>query len=82
MDENITPDHLPWYQSRVMIGALVSAILKLVAAVGVTVQVTDEQTQAIVTVLVLLGSLVGDYVAAKARVTQTAAPPLTLKKRS
>lgn len=76
------PETLPWYQSRVMIGALLSAVLKLVAALGVTVQVTDEQTQAIVTVLVLLGSLVGDYIAAKARVVQTTAPPLTLKKRS
>ena len=76
------PTDMPWYRSRVMIGALLSAVLKLVAALGVTVEVTDEQTQAIVTVLVLLGSLVGDYIAAKARVVQTSAPPLTLKKRS
>lgn len=77
-----TPETLPWYQSRVLIGALLSAILKLVAAFGVTVQVTDEQTQAIVTVLALLGSLVGDYMAARARVTQVTAPPITLKKRA
>lgn len=76
------PDTIPWYQSRVVTGALISAVLKMVAAFGATVPVTEDQTQAIATVLALLGSLVGDFVAARARVVQKTAPQVTLRKRS
>lgn len=71
------PTVLPWWKSRVIMGALTSAILKLAAGFGLLVEVTDDQTQAFVTVLLLVASLVGDAVAARGRITQKYAPPIS-----
>ena len=71
------PVEMPWWKSRVIIGALLSAVLKLVAAFGVAVDFTGEQEQAIVTILALIGSLVGDFIAARARVEQKHAPAIS-----
>lgn len=79
------PETLPWWQSKVIVGALISAVFKLIFALLVLfeydVPFADEEMQPIVDALVLLVSLVGDFIAGRARVTQRAAPPITLKRK-
>lgn len=71
-----TPTDLPWYKSHVIVGALVSAIFKLLATIGVATDFSEEETGAIVTLAMLLISLLGDYVAGRARLVQRTAPPI------
>ena len=77
------PQTLPWWKSRVIVGALVSAIFKLIFAVLVLFDVdapfADDDLQPVVDAIVLLVSLVGDFIAGHARVTQKAAPAITTK---
>ena len=81
----MTPETLPWWESRVIVGALISAVFKLAFAVlavfDVDVPFTAADLQPVADALVLLVSLVGDAIAAHARVVQTAAPPVTLKRK-
>ena len=57
------PQTLPWWKSRVIVGALVSAIFKLIFAVLVLFDVdapfADDDLQPVVDAIVLLVSLVG-----------------------
>lgn len=77
------PETLPWWKSRVIVGALVSAIFKLLFAVlvlfDVDVPVGDDDLQPVIDAIVLLVSLVGDCIAARARVVQVSAPTITTK---
>ena len=79
------PANLPWWKSRVIVGALISAVFKLVFAVlvvfDVDVPFTADDMQPVADALVLLVSLVGDAMAAQARVVQKAAPPVTLARK-
>ena len=72
------PDHLPWWKSRVIIGALVSAALKMLYLTGWAGEIAPEDTEELIDVAVLLASFVGDFIAARARVKQDAAPPITI----
>lgn len=81
----IAPATLPWWKSRVIVGALISAVFKLVFAVlvvfDVDVPFTADDMQPVADALVLLVSLVGDAMAAQARIVQQAAPPVTLTRK-
>lgn len=74
-----TPAELPWYKSRVIVGALVSAIFKLLATIGVATDFSEEESGAIVTALMVGISFLGDYIATRARLTQKTAPPIRLR---
>lgn len=70
------PTELRWYQSRVLVGALISALFKALAAIGVATDFSEEETGAIVTIIMIGISFLGDYIAGRARMTQTSAPPI------
>lgn len=74
-----TPATLPWWKSRVIVGALVSAGLKILYLTGLIGEVAPEDEAAWLDVAVLLASFVGDAIAAQARLTQKAAPKITGK---
>ena len=74
------PETLPWWKSRVIVGALVSAALKILYLTGLAGELAPESESEWVDVAVLLASFVGDAIAARARVVQEAAPPITLRK--
>lgn len=80
----MAPATLPWWKSRVIVGALISALFKLIFAVLVLFDIdapfAEAEMQPVVDALVLLVSLVGDAIAAHARVVQKVAPPVTLRK--
>ncbi len=74
------PETLPWYKSRVIVGALVSAVLKILYLTGWVGELAEGDEAQWVDVAVLLASFIGDAVAAQARVVQEVAPPITLRK--
>lgn len=74
------PETLPWWKSRVIIGALVSALFKLLFALGLSDEIADDELSAFVEVALLLASFVGDFIAARARVVQKVAPQITVRK--
>lgn len=80
----MNPETLPWWKSRVIVGAGISALLKLIFALlvlfGHPVEFADEDLAPVIDALVLLVSFVGDFVAARGRITQKVAPPITLRK--
>lgn len=71
------PATLPWYKSHVIVGALVSAVLKILYLTGIAGELAPEAEAEWVDIAVLLASFIGDAVAARARVVQEAAPPIT-----
>ena len=81
------PDQtLPWWKSRVIVGALISAVFKALFALlvlfDIDAGITDDELAPLVDALVLLVSLAGDFIAARARVVQVYAPPITLRKET
>lgn len=74
------PETLPWYKSRVIVGALVSAVLKILYLTGWVGELADGAEAQWVDVAVLFASFIGDAVAARARVVQEASPKITVKK--
>lgn len=73
------PHSLPWYKSRVIMGALVSALLKILFLTGLAGEIAPADEAQWVDIAVLLASFIGDAVAAQARVVQKSAPPITVK---
>lgn len=74
---NEPPATLPWWKSRVIVGALVSAICKLLFALGAVAAVAPDEEAAIADALLLVISIVGDAVVVQARLSQKFAPPIT-----
>lgn len=74
------PDTLPWYKSRVIVGALVSAVLKILYLTGLAGELAPEAEAEWADVAVLLASFIGDAIAARARVVQQAAPAIVSSK--
>ncbi len=72
-----TPETMPWWKSRVIVGALLSAALKILYLTGVMGEVAPDQEAAWLEIVVLLASFFGDAIAAHARVTQKVAPKIT-----
>lgn len=79
-----TPATLPWWRSRVIVGAAISAALKLLfvlfALLDIDVALSEKELQPAIEGLFLLVSFAGDFMAARARVVQKEAPPITLHK--
>jgi len=78
------PESMPWWQSRVIVGALISAIFKVIFAAlvlfGHPVDYAAEELAPLIDALVLIVSLLGDLIAGRARLAQVAAPAITLTK--
>jgi hypothetical protein len=74
MEMNDVPLALPWWKSRVIVGALVSAVTKVLALSGVTTEIAPEA--AWIDLVLILASLAGDFIAIRARVVQVSAPPI------
>lgn len=73
---NDVPLALPWWKSRVIVGALVSAVTKVLALSGVTTEIAPEDEAAWIDLVLILASLAGDFIAIRARVVQVSAPPI------
>lgn len=69
------PDTLPWYKSKIIVGAIVSILTKVLVLTGVLDSAFDagQLTDA----LVLIVGLIADFVIAISRKTQKAAPAIT-----
>jgi hypothetical protein len=73
-------DNLPWYKSKIIIGALISMIGKILVLSGVVSKFAPEDADALTNVILLLISGVGDLIAITSRVVQKTAPPISLRK--
>ena len=73
-------DNLPWYKSKILVGAMISMLGKVLVLSGVIGVFAPEDADALTNTIVLLASGVGDLMAFGARLTQKAAPEITLKK--
>ena len=78
---NTAPEVLPWWQSRVILGTMLSALAKflfaLLALLNVDVSLTEQEVAPMIEYAILAISFIGDFVAGQARVTQKFAPPIT-----
>lgn len=71
-------DTIPWYKSQVLIGALVSILLKVLVLTGLVAEVTPEDSEQLASTIVLVLSGLGDLWAMRARLVQKTAPAVTL----
>lgn len=74
---NGTPSAMPWYRSKIIVGAAISIITKLLVASGVIAELTPADSENLANLIVLVAGGIGDLVAIGARVTQKAAPAIT-----
>jgi hypothetical protein len=70
------PDNMPWYQSRIIIGAIVSIVMKLLVATGVLGEVGLDDGAITDAVLLVIGGIADLWIMYQ-RVTQKAAPTIT-----
>ncbi|WJY18667.1 hypothetical protein QQS45_13860 [Alteriqipengyuania flavescens] len=77
MDLSYPPETMPWWKSRVIVGAAISILLKLLVVAGLTGEFTDEESRQLVDLALILISAAGDVVAIGARVRQRYAPKIT-----
>jgi len=71
---------LPWYKSGIMVGLIVSLLLKAAVVSGLVTEVSDEQAAAVTNAVVLVLSGLADLWAMRGRLTQQGSPTITLKK--
>lgn len=73
-------NELPWYKSKILVGALISMLGKVLVLTGVLGEFTTESSEALTNTIVLVMSGIGDLMAFGARITQKTAPEITLTK--
>lgn len=71
------PTHLPWYKSKVIVGALVSAASKLLIVTDVAGGLAPGDEAVIAEAIVLGAGLIGDAAALGGRLYQRFAPRIT-----
>lgn len=69
------PSELPWYKSRIIIGAIVSISMKILVATGVLGSALDDKAVTDAALLIIGGA--ADLYIMYHRATQKAAPILT-----
>lgn len=74
----ISPPNLPWYRSQVIIGAAISITTKLLVVLGIIGELAPEDSEQLTSTVALVIGGLADIWAMRARVTQKAAPPITL----
>lgn len=73
-------DTLPWYKSKIIVGAVISIASKVLVLTGILDQFTPEDSETLTNTLVLIGGGIGDLMAFGARLTQKTAPTITVTK--
>lgn len=76
MEKHI-PTAMPWYRSKIIIGAAVSISLKLLVVFGLIDEIAPTDQAELIELIALLVSAIGDTVALGSRVTQKHAPEIT-----
>lgn len=74
--EALGPSQLPWWKSKVIIGAAISIVCKLLVMFGLVGEIAPGDQQQLADVLVLVLGGIGDLVAIGARLKQKHAPPI------
>lgn len=74
------PASMPWYKSKVIVGAAIGILTKVLVMTGLVSEMTPEDSESLVNLVVLVVGGIGDLVAIGARVTQKAAPAITATK--
>ena len=72
-----SPATMPWWKSRVIVGALVSIVMKLLVVSGLTGDFTADESQQLVDLALILIGAIGDVVVIASRVRQRHAPAIT-----
>lgn len=72
---------MPWYKSKVIVGAMVSIIAKVLVMAGIVDQFAPEDSENLANLVVMVAGGIGDIVAIGARVAQKKAPAVTLTKK-
>lgn len=75
-------DNMPWYKSKIIWGALVSMLGKILVMSGLIGDFAPEEADALTNTIVLVISGIGDLVAISSRVVQKQAPQITLTKEN
>lgn len=70
------PVAMPWWRSKVIVGAGISIILKVLVLTGLTQEIAPADQTQIIDLVMLVISGIGDLVAIGARVTQKYAPAI------
>jgi len=71
------PETLPWWRSRIIVGAIVSAACKLLFIAGLSGEIAPEDERQLADAAVLIIGIVADAVAVQARLSQKHAPTIT-----
>lgn len=74
------PAKLPWYRSKVIVGAAISILTKVLVMSGAINEIAPADAESLANLIVLIGGGIGDLVAIGARVAQKAAPPISVTK--
>lgn len=74
---NNLPSAIPWYKSKVIVGAAISILTKVLVMAGVINEFAPEDSEQLANIVVLVAGAIGDAIAIGARVTQKAAPAIT-----
>lgn len=77
---NNLPSAIPWYKSKVIVGAALSILTKVLVATGVVSDIAPADVEQLANGFVLVAGAIGDMIAIGARVTQKAAPAITAAK--
>jgi hypothetical protein len=72
------PTTLPWYKSKVIVGAIISIVAKVLVMTGLIGEVSPEDSENLANLAVLVIGGIGDVVAIGARVAQKRAPEITV----
>lgn len=77
LDPNIglaDPPAIPFYKSQVLMGALFSVVLKIIALLYPKFSISSAETDSWVSLLTIVASFVGDAIVFHGRVSATAQP--------
>lgn len=77
MPQHFVPASMPWYKSKVIIGAAVAVIANLAVHFGLVAAMTPADQQQIVDLLVTILGAAGGVTAIGARLAQKSAPKIS-----
>jgi hypothetical protein len=72
------PVAIPWYRSKIIVGAAISIIAKVLVMAGVINDLAPEDSENLANIIVLVAGGIGDLLAIGARITQKRAPDITV----
>jgi hypothetical protein len=75
------PTTLPWYRSQVIVAAIISVITKLLVGFGIIDDIAPAVIEEMASTIVLITGGLADLWVVRARITQKAAPSITVTKQ-